>query len=736
MAAPAGDGVAAVKGWRGIGRLASRHAMLAAWLGVMMGAVFSVLQIGDEYRRSVDAERDAILQMMAVMREPAAQAGYNLNEQAARVVVQGALSFTPVQQATLTSDFGEVLAEGTNASVAAGADAWWTRFIAPTQVHTLPLEFGPARRRVGELKVVTAQAPRVERFLRDAWRDAGLNVLRSVTVALALGVLSYLTLTRPLTAIARRIAHGPAASGRGEPMPEAGRRDEIGQIAVAFEHYERDADDRARSLEASAQALAASEVRYRRIVETAGEGVWQLDDQGCTLLANEAMARMLGTTPQALVGRSLFEFVDPADRDEVQTLLHGHPCGDGSRPEIRFRRIDGEEVWTEVSTCPIADAEGRLSGTLAMVTNSTERRGRDAQLHATNAQLTSMVADLERHKSDMAQIGELNELLQSARTEAEAFDAIRAAAAHLFADSSGGFSVTGKDDEMVVVGTWGDTHGLPATYDRGTCWAIRRGGRHLHSAQRGICCGHRPGDQRGTMVCTPLYMDGELVGVLHLHLAQVDSAALEESLRQRTDVFGEVVKLGLSNLRLRETLREQALRDALTGLPNRRLFDETLPRELLRCLRADQPLTVAVVDVDHFKQINDTYGHETGDRMLRLVGDVLTRSIRASDMACRYGGDEFMCLLPGMDAQDARLRFEQALRQLAAQAGPPALPGAALTFTVGLATAPGCGADAASLVSAADAALYVAKEKGRNCVHVAAAAPAPPPRRFAHSLLG
>jgi diguanylate cyclase (GGDEF)-like protein/PAS domain S-box-containing protein len=564
----------------------------------------------------------------------------------------------------------------------------------------------------------------MERFLHGAWRDVGINVLRSVTVALALGVLSFLTLTRPLAAIVRRITQGPAGASRAEPMPEALRRDEIGLIAQAFERYEREAGERARSLEASARALAASEVRYRRIVETAGEGVWQLDGQGGTVLANVALARMLGTTPERMLGRPLLEFVDPGDQAVAQGYLLGGPRPEVERFELRFRRSDGQAVWAEVSTCPVVDADGRSLGTLAMVTNATERRRRDEQLKATNARLQSMVADLQRHKSDMAQIAELNGLLQSARTEDEAFDIIRAVAAHLFRDCPGGFSVAGPDDEMHVVGAWGDADSLPAHYRRSACWAIRRGGPHRETDDHGVRCGHRAPQQAGSMLCTPLYVEGELIGVLHLRV-EAGPSALEGSVQQRTEVFGEVVKLGLSNLRLRETLSTQALRDALTGLPNRRMADETLPRELLRCLRAGEPLTLALVDVDHFKRFNDTYGHDAGDRVLCAVAQVLVKHLRASDLACRYGGDEFLCVLPGMTAEDARSRFEAALGQMAENAGSAGLPDETITFTVGLAAAPDCGSDAAALASAADVALYAAKARGRNCVEVAAAGTTP-----------
>ncbi|RZS52262.1 diguanylate cyclase [Sphaerotilus mobilis] len=707
---------------RGIGRLAIRHALLAGLLGVVLGAVFSLLQVGADYRESVESERREILQMMAVMRDPAAQACYNLNEAAAKVVVQGALSYMPVQQAMLVSDFGETLARGVNDKILADANgAWWTRLIAPTQDYSLPLTFGPARQRVGELKVVTAQAPRVERFFRAAWQDMGLNVLRSVTVALALGVLSFITLTRPLTAIARRIGHGPSTQAGLEPLVESFRSDEIGEIATAFERYEREAGERARSLESAARALAASEVRYRRIVETAGEGVWQVDEAGRTTLANEAMARMLGAAPELLVGRSMFDFVDPSDRPAVQAMLRARAGQESERSEIRFLRVDGHDVWTEVASCPIADADGRPIGTLAMVTNATERRRRDEELRATNGRLISMVADLERHKSDMARIAELNELLQSARTESEAFDVVRAAAAVLFADCDGGFAVAGPGEEMRIVGNWGEPGSLPASYPRTACWAIRRGGPHLQAGQEGIRCRHRSHGSMGAMLCTPLYVEGELIGVLHLqgHEADHKREAFGSVVQQRLEVFGEVVKLGLSNLRLRDSLREQALRDVLTGLPNRRLFDEALPRELTRCLRAGQPLTLAMVDVDHFKRFNDRYGHDAGDRVLCLVARTLAGCIRADDMACRYGGDEFICLLPGMSAADAAARFELALSRIAEEAGSAGLPHETITFTVGLASAPDCGDDVATLTRAADAALYVAKEKGRNRVELA-----------------
>lgn len=703
-------------GWQG--RLAIRQALLAATIGLALGIAFSAIGLVREFHESAEVERQALERMLAVLRDPAAQASYHLNDQAAADVVRGALAFEPAREAVLRNDFGETLAQGRNDALPGSADAWWTRFVAPTQELALPLEYGPARKRVGELRVVAAQGPRVERFLKTVWRDLALSILRSLIVALALGVLFYATLTRPLAAIAARIRSGPAAEG-GRPIAGVGRSDEIGEIAAAFDRYEREARERARSLEASAAALAASELRYRRIVETAGEGVWQLDEAGTTILANEAMAHMLGTTTDALVGRSIFDFVGDVDRHAVEDSLRRRHDGGSARRELRFRRSDGGELWAEVSSCPIAEADGRHAGALAMVTDATDRRRRDDELRATNARLREMVGDLERHKQDMAQIAELNELLQSARTEADAFDVIRAVGGRLFAEGSGALSIAGAGGEMQRVGTWGAQAWVPPRYSRDVCWAVRRGAPHLQSPEHGVRCTHDPGGAAGNLLCTPLYVEGKLIGLLHV----ADGSAgtlLDDTLRQRVEIFGEVIKLGLSNLRLRDDLREQAVRDPLTGLPNRRLFDEELPRELARSLRSGGSLTVAVVDVDRFKHFNDAYGHDAGDRVLCAVAAKIRRGIRAGDIACRYGGDEFVVLLPDATAAEAKARFDKLLADHEAGDGldPEAMP-ERVTFTIGLASAPECGRDPATLLRAADAALYIAKARGGFDVEVA-----------------
>ncbi|MDQ5909878.1 MAG: hypothetical protein QG599_1973 [Pseudomonadota bacterium] len=176
----------------------------------------------------------------------------------------------------------------------------------------------------------------------------------------------------------------------------------------------------------------------------------------------------------------------------------------------------------------------------------------------------------------------------------------------------------------------------------------------------------------------------------------------------------------LVTVQLRETVREQAVRDLLTGLLNRRYLDETLPRELRRCQRNSQSLVAAMLDVDHFKRFNDSYGHEAGDAVLRALGELLRRFFRGSDLACRYGGEELTVVMPGSSLNVAQVRLDE-LRQAVMELRVPyqgsELP--TITVSIGAAAAEPYETDAAALLGRADAALYQAKAQGRNRVVVA-----------------
>ncbi len=167
---------------------------------------------------------------------------------------------------------------------------------------------------------------------------------------------------------------------------------------------------------------------------------------------------------------------------------------------------------------------------------------------------------------------------------------------------------------------------------------------------------------------------------------------------------------------LEVSLREQAIRDGLTGLYNRRYLDETLERECFRAGREGRPLSLIIADVDHFKGFNDRYGHQAGDRMLQAFGEMLGNDIRHGDIACRYGGEEFVVILPHAPLSAARERAERLRAEFAALQIPFGGKILSSTLSLGLAAFPEHAGDAESLLHAADQALYAAKTRGRNRV--------------------
>jgi diguanylate cyclase (GGDEF)-like protein len=186
------------------------------------------------------------------------------------------------------------------------------------------------------------------------------------------------------------------------------------------------------------------------------------------------------------------------------------------------------------------------------------------------------------------------------------------------------------------------------------------------------------------------------------------------------NMFVEQVGLSVANLRLREALREQSIRDPLTGLFNRRYLEETLEREIRRAVRSECVLGILMLDLDHFKKFNDTFGHEAGDTVLRETAAFLTRCVRAEDIVCRFGGEEFVIILPIADIHATQARAERIrskLRELTILHQGKTV--GQVSVSVGVAELPQHGTTPKTLLEAADAAMYAAKRAGRDRVVVA-----------------
>jgi len=260
------------------------------------------------------------------------------------------------------------------------------------------------------------------------------------------------------------------------------------------------------------------------------------------------------------------------------------------------------------------------------------------------------------------------------------------------------------------------------------CWAIRRGRIHLvDSSHPGKLCRHITGPQAGQYLCVPLIANSETIGVLYLN-----HTAPKQEQQKSTDrlssnhntqlilALGEHIALAIGNLRLRETLHHQAIRDSLTGLFNRRYMEESLARELRRGEREKKPVGVIMFDIDHFKDFNDLFGHAGGDALLRKLGAFLNNHTRRGDIVSRYGGEEFVYVLPGASLEETRLRAED-LRQGVTELRVFHLgePLGKITISFGVAVFPEHGLTSEAILKSADTALYRAKNEGRDRVVVA-----------------
>jgi diguanylate cyclase (GGDEF)-like protein len=289
--------------------------------------------------------------------------------------------------------------------------------------------------------------------------------------------------------------------------------------------------------------------------------------------------------------------------------------------------------------------------------------------------------------------------------------------AELFAGQSGYLaSLRASDQILETVARWGDEALPGGVFSSEDCFAMRRGQPHEAVDPRAsLLCRHLGDAPGNSYLCVPLTVYGETLGLFCL-VGDAKSEPDRVGRNRLAVAVSETIKLCLSNLRLQAKLREQAIQDPLTGLANRRYLEESLPRELHRASRAQSSLCVAMLDLDHFKRLNDTLGHDSGDSLLREVGRVLTEKLRKSDIACRYGGEEFALVLPNSSLADIFQRIEGirlAVRDLQIRQGDRLL--GAVTVSAGVAEARE-GLTARELLREADEALYAAKHAGGDRV--------------------
>lgn len=343
----------------------------------------------------------------------------------------------------------------------------------------------------------------------------------------------------------------------------------------------------------------------------------------------------------------------------------------------------------------------------------TARDDAEARISELLSENGSALADRTR---SMAVLSRISNRLPACMDQKELIELAARFVPQLMPIASGAlYFLNNSQSVLRMVTHWGTEKSLPE-FAPADCWALRRGQIHdVTDVATDVTCRHVHGDALDGFVCMPLVAQGEVVGLFFFERCD----ALAANTRQMEDlsVLCENLALALVNLRLRESLRHQSLRDPLTGLYNRRYLEEAIELEFAKAERADTPISVIMADVDHFKRLNDTYGHDTGDMVLRQVALSFGQVIRKGDVACRYGGEEFLILLPGLPADEAAARAEAlraAIGALNLRVGKQEV--GKVTASFGVATMTGRDGGVREIVKCADTALYDAKTAGRDRV--------------------
>jgi diguanylate cyclase (GGDEF)-like protein len=479
-----------------------------------------------------------------------------------------------------------------------------------------------------------------------------------------------------------------------------------------------------KSLKESLAQIEQAKQEWETTVNAFSYVVCLLDHQGRIVRANRASKRWELALNADAKGQDLHDLFHPHCQDQDcylktfwtyawEEIAQGRSIECENRDPVLKRYVNVQ--LRPITTRREKEWQPTDSFAVGIVSDITERKWAEEVLRQRNHELTLL--------------SRMSELLQKCQTEEETYPVVVNVCQELCPSSSGCLSMMDVSCiRLSRVAYWGDALPAPQSFSLDDCFACRHHKIHvLDRPQTGTLCPHLTAFPENGYLCMPIRARDETLGVFSVCFGQSTSDfwvttgkyAPEPKWMMLIRLI-EHYALSLANLRLRDTLRREAIRDPLTDLYNRRYMEESLKREVQRAQRNQTSVGIMMLDIDHFKLFNDTHGHKAGDAVLQALGALLRSNIRGGDIACRYGGEEFLLILPDANLDVTRQRAEELLLQIRTLQISYQDMHFQVTVSIGVSVFSEHTADMQQVISTADKALYQAKEQGRNRVMVAA----------------
>ena len=466
--------------------------------------------------------------------------------------------------------------------------------------------------------------------------------------------------------------------------------------------------------------LFAERNQLRTLVDNLPDYIFVKDTECRFLLMNKTSLLSAGFDEISVVlGKTDFdlfpaEFAQKYYEDDQKVLRSGQAIINQEERAIDLKT--GVTVWRSTSKIPFRDNHGKIAGIVGITRDITERKLREETFR--------------QHNRELILLNHMSDLLQTCNCEGKTYTIVISICKQLFASDAGSlYILNDSQSTFEVVAHWGNQLAPFHNIHVDDCTALKNNTMYCTptSKQNSACPHISDSAIEGGYICAPIGTPGEISGILYLqlsHYKELESSDQKELIEAKRLLATRIVRhyaLFLSNLRLRETLRMEAIHDPLTQLYNRRYMEEFLDREIRHAKRQNSSIGIILFDIDHFKSFNDNYGHEAGDVVLRKISHFIKAHIRTEDIPCRYGGEEFLLIIPDISIKHLKDRAEELRAGIAELTTVYQDITLKVTISLGLATIPEHGQQISQVINAADTALYQAKDGGRNQVVIASA---------------